>query len=98
MFDKMKALWDMQKKMQELKKQLDNVSFEVESHDRQIKITINGAQEVQAVKLEGELNPDKRSSLESSLRDTFNKAVKRSQAAAAEKMKGVTGFDIPGLT
>lgn len=55
MLDKMKASFEMQKKMQE------------------------------------------KTRLGSSLKDTFNRAIKRSQELAAQKMKDVTGLNIPGL-
>ena len=46
MFDKMKGLFEMQKKMQEVKRELDNTSFDIESSDGLIKITMNGARQV----------------------------------------------------
>ena len=53
MFDKMKSLWDMQKKMQELKRELDGVTFEVESRDKMVKVVMNGSQEVKDIKIQG---------------------------------------------
>ena len=55
MFDKMKSLWDMQKKMQELKRELDGVTFEVESRDKTVKVVMNGSQEVKEIKIQGNL-------------------------------------------
>mgnify|MGYP001560363585 CR=1 FL=1 len=99
MFDKMKALMDMQKKMQELKRQLDSTVFEVESSDRLIKITMNGSQELKDVKILSGFGTDSGScsALEAAIKDAFSRALKRSQDIAAEKMKGVTGFSLPGL-
>lgn len=92
MFDKMKALFDMQKKMQELKQELDTATFEVESQDKSVKIIMNGSQEIQDLKLQ-----DSAGNLEAVIKDTCNRAIKRSQTLAAEKMKAVTGLNIPGL-
>ena len=39
----------------------------------------------------------KNSSLETSIKDTFNRGLKRSHDLAAEKMKSMTGLNIPGL-
>jgi len=36
--------------------------------------------------------------LEKAIKDAYNKAIKSSHDIAAEKMKDVTGFNIPGLT
>ncbi|MFA5092606.1 MAG: YbaB/EbfC family nucleoid-associated protein [Candidatus Omnitrophota bacterium] len=96
MFDKMKQLMEMQKKMQEVKKVLDNTNFDIQSSDGVVKITMNGAQEIKEVVLKDDLGESAR--LAVSLKDTFNRAIKRSQEVAAQKMKDVTGFNIPGLT
>ena len=98
MFDKMKALFEMQKKMQEVKRELDNTSFDIQSPDGSVKITMNGSQEVKEITIKDNLGESEKARLESSLKDTFNRAIKRSQEGAAQKMKDVTGFNIPGLT
>ena len=98
MFDKMKALIEMQKKMQELKRELDNTDFEISSFDNLVKIKMNGSQEVKEVNILGDLSAMEKTNLEKIIKDTYNRAVKRSQGLAAEKMKGVTGLNIPGLT
>ena len=97
MFDKMKELWDMKRKMEELKKELEKASFEMESPDKSVKIVMNGSQEIKEVKILGDLSGMKNSSLETSIKDTFNRALKRSHDLAAEKMKSMTGLNIPGL-
>lgn len=97
MFDKMKELWDMKRKMDELKKELDKASFELESNDKSVRIVMNGSQEVKEVRIQGDLSGMKNSSLESAVKDTFNRALKRSHDLAAEKMKSMTGLNIPGL-
>jgi DNA-binding YbaB/EbfC family protein len=97
MLDKMKQLMEMQKKMQEIKRMLDATTFEICSSDGTVKIVMNGSQEVQEVTLqEGAGSPDK-TLLEKALKDAYNRAIKRSHDLAAQKMKGVVGFDIPGL-
>ncbi|MEK7578636.1 MAG: YbaB/EbfC family nucleoid-associated protein [Patescibacteria group bacterium] len=98
MFDKMKALFDMQKKMEELKRELEAVTFEVESADKSIKITMNGSQEIRDIKIQGNLEGLPNSELETVLKDTCNRAIKRSHDIAAQKMKSVTGLNLPGLT
>lgn len=98
MFDKMKQLMDMQKKMQELKRELDNTVFEVESPDRAIKITMSGSQEVREAQILVDLKDIDKSKLEKALKEAYNRAIKRSQEVASEKMKKISGFNIPGLT
>jgi DNA-binding YbaB/EbfC family protein len=97
MFDKMKQLMEMQKKMQEMKRALDVTVFEVASSDGLVRISMNGSQEVESVSLSDSAAAAPKSALEKSLQDAYNKAIKRSQAIAAEKMKEMTGFGIPGM-
>ncbi len=98
MFDKMKDLFAMQKKMQEVKRQLDDTTFEISSSDGVVKISMNGSQEVQSVAIKDNLTDAEKSRLAVILKDTFNRAIKRSQEVAASKMKDSIGFNIPGLT
>ncbi len=97
MFDKMKALMDMQKKMQEMKRELDNTNFEVQSPDGSVKITMNGSQEVEEISIKGELKEIEKAGLEKAIKDAYNMAIKRSHDIAAGKMKDVTGLNLPGL-
>lgn len=97
MFDKMKDLWQMQKKMQDVKRELDSTVFEVSSSDGSIKITMNGSQEVNEVNIQSDLQKVEKSSFEKAIKDVYNRAIKRSHDLAAEKMKNITGFNLPGL-
>jgi DNA-binding YbaB/EbfC family protein len=98
MFDKMKGLFEMQKKMQEVKRVLEETNFDIQSSDGAVQITMNGAQEIKEVVIKDNLGESEQARLADSLKDTFNRAIKRSQEVAAQKMKDVTGFNIPGLT
>jgi len=98
MFDKMKAMMDMQKKMNQMKKELENTTFEISSSDGLVKLTMDGAQEVRAVILQGQLNSLDKITLENSIKDAYNRAIKRSHEIATSKMKDIVGFNIPGLT
>ena len=97
MFDKMKQLMQMQQKMQEIKRELDFASFEVASSDGLIKITMSGSQEVREVKIEGDIQQLQKTHLEGAFKDTCNRAIKHSHDLAAQKMKDVTGLNLPGL-
>ncbi len=99
MFDKMKGLLEMQKKMQEVKRTLEETDFDLQSSDGVVKITMNGAQEVKAITVKDNLTQQERARLDAILKDTFNRAIKRSQEIAAQKMREVAGgLNIPGLT
>jgi DNA-binding YbaB/EbfC family protein len=98
MFDKMKAFMDMQKKMQELKRELENTVFDVVSSDGMVKVVMNGAQEAKEIKILKELSDIDKAGLERAIKDAYNKALKRSHDLAGQKMREITGFNLPGLT
>ncbi|MFH1199176.1 MAG: YbaB/EbfC family nucleoid-associated protein [Candidatus Omnitrophota bacterium] len=97
MLDKMKQLMDMQRKMQEMKRELENTNFDVESSCGSIKITMNGSQEVKSVIVNRDPRELDKINLEKAIKDAYNRAIKRSHDVAAEKMKKITGMNIPGL-
>jgi len=98
MFDQMKQLMEMQKKMQEAKRELEHTNFEVSSPDGLVKIVMNAAQDVKDIIIKEEFQATDKIHLEKTLKDTYNRAIKRSHDIAAQKMKDITGFNIPGLT
>ena len=77
MFDKMKGLFEMQKKMQEVKRELDNTNFDIQSSDGLVKITMNGSQEVKEIIIKDNLGESEKTRLASSLKDAFNRSIKR---------------------
>lgn len=97
MLEKMKQLMEMQRKMQEVKRALDEVTFEIASPDGAVTIVMNGSQEVQGLTLREGFGDLDKSRLEKTLKDAYNSAIRRSHDLAAEKMKGIVGFDMPGL-
>jgi len=88
---------EMQKKMQEVKRELDNAIFEITSSDDLVKVTMSGSQEIKEISIQGNLQETEKTDLEKALKDAYNRAIKRSHDMAAEKMKDITGFNLPGL-
>jgi hypothetical protein len=97
MFDKMKQFMEMQKKMQEMKRQLEETEFEVTSSDGSVKIMMSGSQEVRAVNIQGEIVAGQKNNLEQAIKDAYNRAIKQSHKIASEKMKDITGLNLPGM-
>jgi len=64
-------------------------------------VIINGEQEVVEVRISEEaMKPENQSKLQTILLTVFNKAIKKSQEVAAERMRGMMGdlgMDLPGL-
>ena len=98
MFDQVKKLMEMKKQADILKKQLEATIIEVQE-TRGIKVVINGAQIFQSIDIEeGLLNAGNKNRIQMDLLKNMNTAVKRSQQAAANKMKSMPGFNLTGLS
>ena len=98
MFDQVKKLMEMKKQADILKKQLDATIIEVQE-TRGIKMVVNGAQIFQSIDIEeGLLNAGNKNRIQMDLLRNINTAVKRSQQTAANKMKSMPGFNLPGLS
>jgi DNA-binding protein YbaB len=94
MFDKMKDLWEMKKKMEDMKKELDVIVLE--SEDDMVKVAITGSQEIKSVTFKADLATVDKTKLEASLTETINRAIGESQKTAASKMGGM-GLKLPGM-
>jgi DNA-binding protein YbaB len=88
---------EMQKQFKEIKRQLDSQTFEIKSSDGLVTIAMNGSQEVQNVTITAGAAALKADLLERAFKDTFNAAIKRSLELAQQKMKDVTGMNLPGM-
>ena len=97
MFDKMKALMDMQNKIRQMKRELENTNFEIQSPDGLVKIAMNGSQEAKGVTITRGLGEIDKQELEKAIKDAYNMAIKRAQDIAAAKMKDMTGLNLPGF-
>lgn len=95
MFDKMKELMEIQKKAQEMKRQLENTVFEAMSPDGLVKVTMSGSQDVKGVSIQGDLAQLDKAALEKAAREAYNKAVARSREIASQKMKEIAGINLP---
>lgn len=97
MFDKVKELMELRKKAEQLKKELEATKIEI-AEARGIKLVMNGAQMVQSVEIEeGLLTPANKNRIQMDLLRSFNNGVKKSQQAAAAKMKNIPGLNLPGM-
>ena len=88
----------MKKQADILKKDLEATIIEIQE-TRGIKVVINGAQIFQSINIEESLlNAGNKNRIQMDLLRSINTAVKRSQQAAANKMKNMPGFNLPGLS
>lgn len=94
MFGKAKEQFDFVKKAREIQKKLRDITVEGESGT--VKITMNGEQKVQDVKINSEeADLEKIDELERDVKRAMESAIEKSQKVAAEMMKDMGG--LPGL-
>ena len=97
MLDQIKQLMEVKKQAEQIKKELDAMMLEVTEIDG-IRIIINGSQKFQYLEIAPKLlTPENKKRVETDLLNGMNAAIKKSQELVADKMKKVTGLNIPGI-
>ena len=96
----MRQAQELQAKLAKAQQELSNTILEVSSGGGAVKITINGQQKIQSVKISPEvITPDDVELLEDLVLTAVSEAIAKSQELAAERLGGLTGgLKIPGLT
>jgi len=89
MFDQAKDLYKLQKQAKKIKDELANIH--IESTEGGCKVVINGEQIVISAAIDQTQYEGNTSQLEKDMVIALNKAIKKSQTIAAEKMKDVMG-------
>ncbi len=101
MLDKMKQLYELQKKAKSVQKELKETEIEAQSSDGRVKVIFNGEQHLQKITIDPSLlNEESKNELEKMLERTISEAVSRAQAYAAEKTKTIMkdmNLNIPGM-
>lgn len=96
----MKQAQQMQKKMGEIQKELENEEVSASAGGGMISVTMNGKQKITAIKIEPEIvNSDDVAMLEDLITVAVNEAQDRVQEMVKERMTSLTGgINIPGIT
>ena len=91
---------ELQAKLVKAQEELSQTTLEASSGGGAVKVTINGKQEIQSVKISTEVvDPDDVELLEDLVLTAINEAMTKSREVAAERLGGLTGgLNIPGLT
>ena len=95
----LKQAQELQAKLAKIQDELANTHIEATSGGGAVKVTINGQQEIQSVKISPEVvNPQDMEMLEDLVLAAIKDAYTKSQELASQKMGGLTGgLKIPGL-
>ncbi len=90
----------LQSKLAQAQEELSNITVEASSGGGAVKVTMNGQQKIQSVKISPEvINSDDVELLEDMVLTAVSEAIAKSQEVAAEHLGGLTGgLKIPGLT
>ncbi len=90
----------LQEKFAKAQQELGEATVEASSGGGAVRVTINGQQKIQSVKISSEVvNPDDVELLEDLVLTAVSEAISKSQELAAESLGGLTGgLKIPGLT
>lgn len=90
MFQKMKDMYKMQKQAKAIKSELKQIHVEAEENG--VVVVVSAEQELISVDIPAEmLNADNKKKIEKSILLATQKAMKKAQQIAAEKMKSVMG-------
>ena len=90
---------ELKSKLDKAQKELGKTIVEAESGKGAVKVTINGQQQIQSIKISPEvIDPNKSKYLEELVLKAVAEAVDKSQKLAAKQLGGLTGgLKIPGL-
>ena len=96
----MRQAQDLQAKLAKAHEELASATVEASSGGGAVKVTVNGQQELQSIKLSPEaINPNDAELLEDLVLAAINEAMTKSRELAAERLGKITGgLKIPGLT
>ena len=99
MGDMMKQVAKMQRKMEEMQKELAETTVEGSAGGGMVKVTANGNQDIISIKIEKEVvNPDDVEMLEELILSAVNQAKEKAAELQAKSMGSLTGgLNIPGL-
>ncbi len=84
MFDKIKELMELKSKAEELRKNLETIKFT--SEDNLSSITVKGTMEVESVVIKTEISASNKASIENSIKENINRAIRNAQLESAKRM------------
>ncbi len=97
MADMFGKLTEFQKRMDEVKQQLNELEVEAEAGGGMIRVTANGNREITSIKLDKDIvDPNDVEMLEDLITAGINQAIKKAEEAAQDKMAELTKGMLPG--
>lgn len=97
MADMFGKLTEFQKKMDEVKEQLNHLEVEAEAGGGMVKVTANGNREITSIKIDRDIvDPNDTEMLEDIIIAGINQALKKAEEASQNKMAEITKGMLPG--
>ena len=98
-FDKMKQMYDLQKKAKEIQKKLAAELITATAGEGAVEVVMTGEQKLKSIRLDREkIDPERLDLLSQQLEEAVRAAMAEAQQVAAEEMKQITGdLGIPGM-
>ena len=95
----MKQAKDMQARMAQIQEELEKRQYEASSGGGMVVATVNGRQELLALRIEREVvNPEDIGMLQDLIISAVNQALRNSRDSAVEEMSKITGgMSLPGM-
>lgn len=91
-FSDLKNMYKLQKDAKRMKKELKNIHVEAEASG--VHVTVNAEQEILSITIDEHVE---RMQIPALLKDALNRAMKKAQMIAAEKMQSIMGsMGLPG--
>lgn len=99
MLDKLKAMFEAQKKMKDIQNSLEKITVDYEGATGRIKLKMNGTQKLLSVNIdESLLTSEMKQQLEKEILSSMNALQDKVQKVAQEQLKHAMGdFKIPGF-
>ncbi|TSC78895.1 MAG: Uncharacterized protein G01um101425_903 [Candidatus Peregrinibacteria bacterium Gr01-1014_25] len=85
-FSQLRDMYRLQREAKRVKKELQSIHVEAEAPG--VKVVVSGEQEVVSIEIATDVD---RTTLPSALKDCLNRALKKAQIVASERMKPVMG-------
>ena len=92
-----KQAQDMQKRMEEVKGELKDISVEASSGGGLVIVRMNGNLEIKDLDISDEVLEEEKEVLEDLIISATNEAISKAQSKSQEKMNSVTGGILSGL-
>ena len=92
-----KQAQDMQKRMEEVKGELQNIIVDASSGGGLVNVKMNGNLEIKDLDISDEVLEEEKEVLEDLIISAINEAISKAQSKSQEKMNSVTGGMLSGL-